>query len=74
MTARQTDIVELLLPIERDQLTLAEFLVSIFTIICIPTHCLWDRCYINIWSVAVPELDNHPDRIKGPDLPPCAGP
>ena len=25
-----------------------------------------DRCYMNLWGVAVPELDSHPDRSKGP--------
>ncbi len=32
------------------------------------------RCYINLWGVAVPELDSHPDRNKGPDNAPCASP
>ena len=28
--------------------------------------------YMNLWSVAVFELDSHPDRNKGPDYAPCA--
>ncbi len=33
------------------------------------------RCYMNLWVVAVPELDSHPDRNKGPDHgAPCTGP
>ena len=30
-------------------------------------------CYMNLWGVAVPELDSHPDRNKGSDHAPCAG-
>ncbi len=32
------------------------------------------RCYMNLWGVAVPEPDSHPDRNKGPDHAPCACP
>ncbi len=31
-------------------------------------------CYMNIWGVAVLELDSHPGNNKGPDHAPCAGP
>ncbi len=30
--------------------------------------------YMNVWGVAVIELDNHPDHNKGPDLAPSACP
>ncbi len=32
------------------------------------------RCYMNLWGVAVPELDSHPDRNKGPYHAPCTCP
>ncbi len=33
------------------------------------------RYYMNLWDVAVLELDSHPDdHNKGPDHAPCAGP
>ena len=32
------------------------------------------RCYMNLWGVAVPELDSYPDRNMGPDHALCAGP
>ncbi len=32
------------------------------------------RCYMNLWGVAVPELDSHLDRNKGPDHAPCTVP
>ncbi len=38
------------------------------------TYLLDVRFYMNIWGVAVPELDSHLDRKKGPDHAPCAGP
>ena len=32
------------------------------------------RWYMNLWGVAVLELDSQPDYKKGPDHAPCAGP
>ena len=30
-------------------------------------------CGMNLWGVAVPELDSHADNNEGPDHAPCAG-
>ena len=33
---------------------------------------LYVRYYMNVWDVAVLELDSHPDHNKGPTRSPCA--
>ena len=42
--------------------------------ICRLSYPIVVRFYINLWGVAVLELDCHPDHSKGPYYAPCAYP
>ena len=47
-------------------------MIQVQLFICI--EMLEFRYYMNLWGVAVLELNSHPDHNKGPDHAPCAGP
>ena len=49
----------------------AQYAFSLF-LLCYT--CVDVRCYMNLWGVAVLELDCHPDHNKGLDYAPCACP
>ncbi len=40
-------------------------------ILIVMLSLLQDIMYMNLWGVAVHELDSHPDHNKGPDHAPC---